>query len=132
MGKKETFSPPVVGGSSLLVIFAVLCLTIFALLALSGVQANQRLADAAVQAVSDYYQADCQAEQILAQLRQGDRPQGVQEQDGVYTYSCPISDTQTLEVAVELDGNSYHILRWQAVSTAEWQPDDDLAVWDGE
>lgn len=132
MDKKETFSPPVVGGSSLLVIFAVLCLTIFALLALSGVQANQRLADTAVQAVSDYYQADCQAEQILAQLRQGDRPQGVQEQDGVYTYSCPISDTQTLEVAVELDGNSYHILRWQAVSTAEWQPDDDLAVWDGE
>lgn len=132
MGKKETFSPPVVGGSSLLVIFAVLCLTIFALLALSGAQANERLADAAVQAVSDYYQADCQAEQILAQLRQGDRPQGVQEQDGIYTYSCPISDTQALEVAVELDGSSYHILRWQAVSTAEWQPDDDLAVWDGE
>ncbi|OUQ81649.1 hypothetical protein [Flavonifractor sp. An100] len=132
MGKKETFSPPVVGGSSLLVIFAVLCLTIFALLALSGVQANQRLADAAVQAVSDYYQADCQAEQILAQLRQGERPQGVQEQNGIYTYSCPISDTQALEVAVELDGISYQILRWQAVSTAEWQPDDDLAVWDGE
>ena len=132
MGKKETFSPPVVGGSSLLVIFAVLCLTIFALLALSGVQATQRLADAAVQAVSDYYQADCQAEQILAQLRQGERPQGVQEQNGIYTYSCPISDTQALEVAVELDGISYQILRWQAVSTAEWQPDDDLAVWDGE
>ena len=132
MGKKETFSPPVVGGSSLLVIFAVLCLTIFALLALSGVQANQRLADAAVQAVADYYQADCQAEQILAQLRQGERPQGVQEQNGIYTYSCPISDTQALEVAVELDGISYQILRWQAVSTAEWQPDDDLAVWDGE
>lgn len=132
MGKKETFSPPVVGGSSLLVIFAVLCLTIFALLALSGAQANERLADAAVQSVSDYYQADCQAEQILAQLRQGDRPQGVQEQDGIYTYSCPISDTQALEIAVELDGSSYHILRWQAVSTAEWQPDDDLAVWDGE
>lgn len=132
MGKKETFSPPVVGGSSLLVIFAVLCLTIFALLALSGVQANQRLADAAVQAVSDYYQADCQAEQILAQLRQGERPKGVQEQNGIYTYSCPISDTQALEVAVELDGISYQILRWQAVSTAEWQPDDDLAVWDGE
>ena len=132
MGKKETFSPPVVGGSSLLVIFAVLCLTIFALLALSGVQANQRLADAAVQAASDYYQADCQAEQILAQLRQGERPQGVQEQNGIYTYSCPISDTQALEVAVELDGISYQILRWQAVSTAEWQPDDDLAVWDGE
>lgn len=34
MNKKESFSPPAVGGISLLVVFAVLCLTIFGLLSL--------------------------------------------------------------------------------------------------
>ena len=77
MRTREKFSPPVVGGSSLLVIFAVLCLTVFALLGLSTVQADQRLSDASAKAVSDYYGADTQAEQIFAQLRSGQVPQGV-------------------------------------------------------
>lgn len=40
MNERQRFSPPAVGGSSLLVIFAVLCLTVFAMLSLSTVQAN--------------------------------------------------------------------------------------------
>ena len=51
MDKKHRFSFPAVGGSSLLVIFAVLCLTVFALLGLSTVQAGQRLSNASAEAV---------------------------------------------------------------------------------
>lgn len=131
MADRERFSPPVVGGTSLLVIFAVLALTVFALLSLSTALANDRLSSAAAQAVYDYYQADCQAEAILAQLRQGRQPPGVARQGDVFAYSCPISDTQTLLVEVRLDGDTYTILRWQAVSTAPWQPDDSLNLWDG-
>ena len=40
--KKERFSPPAVGGISLLAVFAVLCLTIFALLSLATVGADGR------------------------------------------------------------------------------------------
>ena len=40
MKSRKHFSPPMVGGSSLLVIFAILCLTIFTLLALSTAQAD--------------------------------------------------------------------------------------------
>ena len=65
MTEKRKLSFPTVGGSSLLVIFAVLCLTVFALLTLSTVQANGRLSDRSAQAVLDYYQADTQAERIL-------------------------------------------------------------------
>ena len=68
------FSPPAVGGVSLLVAFAVLCLTVFALLALATVQADARLAGASAQAVADYYAADCQAQETLARLRAGERP----------------------------------------------------------
>lgn len=41
--KKQRFSPPAIGGTSLLVVFAVLCLTVFALLSLTTVQADVRL-----------------------------------------------------------------------------------------
>ena len=119
------------GGSSLLVIFAVLCLTVFALLGLSAVQANGRLSDASAQAVSGYYTADCQAEAILARLRAGELPEGVTDSDGLYTYQCPISETQTLMVEVRLDGTDWTVLRWQAVSIADWENVDTLSVWDG-
>ena len=131
MNNPQKFSPPIVGGSSLLVIFAVLCLTVFALLGLSTVQAGERLSLATAQAVSDYYAADCQAEEILATLRAGQIPDGVTEENSVYRYVCPISETQELQVEVMLDGSDYTILRWQAVSASEWQPDDSLDVWEG-
>lgn len=133
MSEKRTFSPPiVVGAVSLLTIFAVLCLTVFALLSLSTVQADSRLSDNAAAAISQYYEADCAAETVLAQLRAGEVPDGVTAYDGgVYRYSCPLSDTQTLVVEVALQGQDYTVLRWQTLSTARWEADDSLPVWNG-
>ena len=131
MNKKRTFSPPAVGASSLLVIFAVLCLTVFALLSIATVRADGQLGDNVERAVSGYYAADCQAEQLLAQLRTGELPEGVTEENGMYTYTFPISDTQILAVQVVLDGDSYRILRWQALSSVSWEADDRIPVWDG-
>ena len=125
--KKQSF--PMIGGSALLVIFAVLCLTVFALLGFTTVQANKRLADISVQAVSDYYQADSQAEEILARLRTGEIPEGVTEKDNIYSFQCTISSTQALIVEVQAD--TWKILRWQAVSTTDWQADESLNLWDG-
>lgn len=127
--RKATFPP--IGLSSLMVIFAVLCLTVFALLSVSTVRADQRLSENAAKAVEGYYQADCEAEEILARLRQGERPAGMKETNGVFAYACPISETQTLAVEVMVDGADYNILRWQAVSTVDWQASDQLPVWQG-
>lgn len=130
--KKESFAPPALGGSSLLVVFAVLALTVFALLSLSTVRADVRLGDAAAKAVSDYYTADAQAQEILAQLRMGDMPEGVTVEGDTVTYRCPISDTQALAVELRQTDGVYEILRWQAVSTTEWQESDNTVYWDGE
>ena len=129
MSKRET--PPAVGGSSLLVIFAVLCLTIFALLSLSTVQADHRLAEASYQAVQEYYEADTKAELILAKLRQGELPENVIKNEDIYSYNCQVSDTQVLEVVVEITKDSYRVLRWQLASTTEWEADESLDVWNG-
>ena len=132
MRTRESVSPPVVGGSSLLVIFAVLCLTVFALLGLSTVQADRRLSDASAEAVRAYYAADVQAEKILAQLREGQVPQGVAVNAAFYAYVCPISDTQELQVQLRCSGGTWEVLEWKAVSTASWETDDTITVWDGD
>ena len=132
MRTRERFSAPVVGGSSLLVIFAVLCLTVFALLGLSTVQADRRLADASVAAVSGYYEADYQAEAILARLRGGEHPEGVTVNGEHYSYACPISDTRQLQVELHRSGEEWKILSWKAVSTLDWESNDNLSLWDGE
>ncbi len=143
--KKESFAPPALGGSSLLVVFAVLALTVFALLSLSTVRADVRLGDAAAQAVSGYYEADCKAQEILARLRNGEKApeevelalfiaERVDSGETYYEYAVPISDTQELQAEVLVDpaDGSYSVLRWQAVAVGEWEPDDSLNVWDGE
>ena len=131
MDKERRMRVPVVGGSSLLVIFAVLCLTVFALLGLSTVQANGRLSQASAQAVSDYYQADCRAEELFARLRLGEIPEGVTESNGIYSYTCPISETQQLQVELLYEDGGWTVLRWQAESVADWESDETLDVWDG-
>lgn len=125
-------TPAAVGAASLLVIFAVLCLTVFALLALATVRADRSMSESSCAAVENYYAADCSAEEILARLRSGELPAGVAKNGDVYTYACPISERQALAVQVRLRGADYEILRWQAVSTLDWQADDRLPVWDGE
>lgn len=130
MRKQETFSPAAVGGSSLLVIFAVLCLTVFALLSLSSVQAERRLADAATQSVVDYYKADLRAEEIFARLRDGEQIAGIEEYDGNYQFEVPISGRQTLAVVLARQGDTWTVLRWQAV-TVEEALNESLNVWKG-
>ena len=131
MKDKRTFMPPSVGVSSLLVIFAVLCITIFALLSVSTVRADARIGESSARTTMGWYEADYAANEVLARLREGEIPEGVSFENGIYCYTCPITETQLLRVEVKIEGDDYSILRWQAQSSSEWQADDRLPVWDG-
>lgn len=128
--KKERISPPAIGGSSLLVIFALLALTVFALLSLSTVQAEKRMADAAAQAVTDYYAADLEAERIFARLRTGETVSGVTVDGNRYCYDCAISAHQVLKIELEKKENTWNVCRWQVIASAE-PISETLPVWDG-
>lgn len=131
MNRRRLPLPAPVGGSALLVIFAVLCLTTFAMMSLATVQADRRLTEAAADAVGAYYSADTRAEEILARIRGGEIPAGVAVSGQIYTYSTKISGTQKLRVKIRIEGEAYAVLEWEAVSTVKWKPDDTLRVWDG-
>ena len=126
---KERKKLPLTGGSSLLVIFSVLCLTVFAMLSLSTVKADLRIADASVQAIKHYYVADSEAEAVLGQLRQGIVPEGVEQDGDLYAYLCPVSKTQALSVVVEVKETEYRIQQWKVVTTTEWSPQEYLELW---
>lgn len=131
MKRKERFSYPAVGGSSLLTIFAVLCMSIFTLLTIVSVRADLRLSDAGARAVSDYYAAENQAEQIFARLRQGETVSQAEREGDCWRYSCPISENQSLEVTLRCRGGQWEVLRWQTVA---WEPEilpGTLPVWNG-
>lgn len=122
---------PSVGAASLLVIFTVLCLTIFSLLSLSTALADRRLSDAAAESVQAYYEADTLAEEIYARLRAGEMPEQVQVRGSTYAYACPVSETQQLQVCLQQDNNTWTVLQWQLVTIETEHTDADLPVWDG-
>lgn len=131
MKPDHRFSPPAVGGSSLLAIFAVLTISIFALLTLSTVQAERRLSDSSAQSVTAYYRADLAAETVFAQLRSGETPPQVERDGEIYRYTCPISETQLLYVELRHAGENWQVLRWQAIPLNQLPEDQTLPIWDG-
>lgn len=129
MKPDRRFSPPAVGGSSLLAMFAVLTISIFALLSISTVQGARRLSDSATQAVTDWYTADCEAEAIFARLRSGELPPQVQQNGDIYRYTCLISDHQSLFIELRHTNHRWEILRWQALPSQQTPEDLSLPVW---
>jgi hypothetical protein len=125
-------SLPVVGAGSLLAAFAVLCLTVFAMLSISTVQAEQRRADAAVQMVEKYYAADMKAEALFAGLRNGETADSISCSDGLYTYECAITENQSLHVELTNTSEGWQVLCWQTISREPEENTENLPVWRGE
>jgi uncharacterized protein YpmB len=130
MKKHEKISVPAIGGSSLLVIFAVLCMTVFALLSLRTAQAEKQVADAAALGVRQYYAADLQAQEIYARLRAGETVSGVNVEGNRFSYICPVSAHQVLAVELEENDGTFTVLRWRVLAGAEIE-NGTLPVWDG-
>ena len=113
------------GAAALMIIFAVLCLSVFAVLSLSTVLADVRLADSLNAGVDSWYAADAEAEEILAGLRE-------EGASGTRSFSVPISGTMELQVTAELAEGDYRILQWQSKYTADRSAVDQLQVWQGD
>ena len=134
-----------VGTISLVMIFAILCLTVFAMLTLSSSNAEKILADKTSGFVKNYYEADSRAMKIRALVFDsymgGSLPEsldGVEityERDGDFvfaSYSCEVDDVQDLIVRLRLGQNNDTVLEWRTGYSQNWEFDDSLNVWDGD
>lgn len=130
------------GTASLIVIFTVLCLTVFALLTLLTARNEHALAVRTAETVHQYYEADIRAAHICRAVEQaagaGDLPAQVdgialEQTNGEVHYACPIRDTLRLAVTLSIAPDSLaEVRKWQTEPAGDWQADTKIEVWDGE
>ena len=133
-----------VGSASIVLIFAVLCLTVFSLITFVVAGNDKNLVDAKVSLVTGYYEADALAQQILADILAADTlpeaTRGVNintrwddelDQETTYFF-CYISDIKALYVNLTIHEDSFDIHNWHMYDTDEWEFDDSINVWTGE
>lgn len=145
-----------VGGSSILVIFILLCLTTFATLSMVSAKADLRLTEKTVAAAAQYYAADAAAEEQLARIDGALRAQPwaadsaaalmaalptlqVESAEGALlaSYAVPVNDSQELAVELRISptvSGEQQITRtaWAVRNTGEWNPaEEGIDLWDG-
>ena len=134
-----------IGSSSLVVIFSVLCLTVFSVLSLSSSLVEKKLAETGAEAVRKYYEADFKASSLaedvyMSYALTGEAASFAEEAgfkaldtpEGEYvSYSVTIDERQALSVVLKFSDSKMTVEEWQTIQTGEWTPDDSIDVWDG-
>ena len=133
------------GAVSLVMIFCVLCLAVFAALTYVTADRERQLAELAAQRAAEYYAADAEAARIVAALSRGETPDAdvvwsndgysaaLQPEGSIADFGVPINDTQELHVTVKLfrDG-TYEIRDWSTAYAGDWETNDTIDIWDGD
>ena len=129
-----------IGIISLTVILCVLCLTVFSVLTLSTALSERNFSKKRAQATHEYYTAEREAtilvnDMIDAWERGEDlsvfaRNNQINIDNNTVHFQKQIESGQALDVIVHFTENP-EIESWRVISTADWTPDNSLAVWDG-
>ena len=134
-----------VGSASIIMVFAVLCLTVFSALSLVTAVSEQSTAQRFARATSEYYDADAEAIEVKASLEEkldsGESAESAAADCGavysassegtLFSYAVPMEDgISQLSVVLLYSEGSMENLTWEKTSTSEWTPDTSIQVWD--
>lgn len=124
-----------IGSASIIMLFAVLCLTVLAALSLLSANSQYALSARSAEVTRAYYEAETKAAQIFELVKNGDLT-GVEtyESDGetLYSYSVDIDQFQEFSVILSIDDGDVQIRSWKIIEAGSWTPDDSVDIWDGE
>ena len=124
------------GAVSLVMIFCVLCMAVFAVLTLSTAVREQGLANLTAQRAEEYYEADRQATEIAAAIAAGETVDSVEvlynfAAEGMEaSYVVPAGGELLLEVRLLLTGSECRVLAWRTVYAGDWAPDNSMNLLD--
>ena len=138
-----------IGSASIIMVFSVLCLTIFAVLSFITANNEYKLSIKSSDAVKTYYAADTNAVVTEAKIREKlasassfkdaekllvDLDVEVENAaDGSrISYSETVDENQEIQVILFFDGETLKTEQWKLVNVAEWNADGDINLWDGE
>lgn len=138
-----------IGSASIIMVFAVLCLTVFAVLSFITANSEYKLAVKSANSVKDYYAADTAASEVVASIStMADATNGSFTEMSkqltkagfetenttsglVISFKEKVSDTQDLSVNVTFDGKNIIVNSWKLESSASWTPSDSAQLWGG-
>lgn len=143
-----------VGYVSVMLIFAVICLTIFAVLSFKAAMSTDSFNDRSGEFLKQYYAADAKAKETLSKLNDSmleargsmffeeEFQASASQLDGVTvkqsadgfaaSYVVPINDRQELAVDIIFDNDGkYLIEQWQSRDVYVEESGSHLGVWDG-
>lgn len=125
------------GAVSLVMIFCVLCMAVFAVLTLSTAVREQGFADLTAQRAGEYYAADYQATLIAEAIAAGEPVDDSVEVVYTFTsegmeasYAVPAGGELLLEVRLLLTGSGCQVLTWRTVYAGDWVPDTSMELFD--
>ncbi len=141
MAKKEG-APFGAGISSMLMLFVILCLTVFGVLAYMTARADNRLTLRSAEAVKAYYAADAEAEEILSRVdAAGEDYAAVLREEGFSTVQegerltadleLPIEGTRVYRMQLVFTDGEYEVTIRRMEDNTVWE-EEDLNVWDGQ
>lgn len=116
-----------VGSASLVMIFSVLCLTVFSVLSLVTANNELRLSEKSAASVKNFYTADSAACDIINEAKK-DIALGKTVDS---SFEVKIDENRNLEVAFDIENDEIKITKWQ-ISPISWEAiEETLPVWDG-
>lgn len=135
-----------VGSASIIMIFAVLCLTVFATLSYVTANQEQKLAQKSALAIEQYYAADWQCEEyyeeiynlLKAGIAASELPQHLDvdvTSEGTaarIAYAVDVDERQQLQVQLIAENGVLRTETWAVTVNEQHEYNDELAVWDGE
>jgi hypothetical protein len=133
-----------IGSASIVLVFAVLCLTVFAIISYTSAIADKALVNVEAKLVQGYYEADLMAELILVELLEADFiPDTVHDVDIIYgwdwdlgidtlSFTYPITDEMDLHVVLAMYDETMDIITWRMRSTDGWERDESFTLFDGD
>lgn len=129
-----------IGSASIIMVFSVLCLTVFAVLTFVTANNEYKLSAKSADQVKAYYAADESATETMAQIENivkttnsygliTNEVSGLgvtTETSGgnlILSYTEKMDDYQELHVKLLFDGSKLSVKQWKLVNTAEWNAD---------
>ena len=119
------------GAVTLVMIFCVLCMAVFASLTLVTVRREAALTELTAQRAQAYYDADREATEKVAALAKGEKPRDVTFSGETASFAVPVGDAQKLEVRIRLTDDGCSVEKWATVYDGDWETDDSIEVWGG-
>ena len=130
-----------IGSASIILIFAVLCLTVFSLITFTVAENERVVVEKEARLVVGFYEADALAERVLANLLGAGCMSDAVRDVAVGTswdgdlnaqlsyFSIPITEYMELSVMVAIYEEYFDIIHWRMQNRAYWVADDGLNVW---